>query len=79
MGKNKENSIKCLEKKLRQKYANELLYLKNKFQNEFDKLNKEKQKQIEFLNKKYSVKNKDLINRQKRENNYNKFTIYMIS
>ena len=52
MGKNKENSIKCMEKKLRQKHANELLYLKNKFQNEFDELNKEKQQQMECLNKK---------------------------
>ena len=76
MGKNKENSIKCMEKKLRQKHANELLYLKNKFQNEFDELNKEKQQQMECLNKKYSVKNKDLVNQQKRENNFNKFTNY---
>ena len=72
LGKNKETSLKMLEKKLRQKHTNELLYLQNKFQAEFDELNKEKMKQVEFLNKKYSVKNKDLINQQKRESNINK-------
>lgn len=75
-GKNKENSLKMLEKKLRQKHTNELLYLQNKFQAEFDELNNEKLKQVEFLNKKYSVKNKDLINQQKRESNINKFNNY---
>ena len=76
LGKNKETSLKMLEKKLRQKHTNELLYLQNKFQAEFDELNKEKMKQVEFLNKKYSVKNKDLINQQKRESNINKYKNY---
>ena len=76
IGKNKENSMKMLEKNLRQKQNNELKYLQNKFQTEFDELTKERQKQVEFINKKYSVKNKDLINQQKRENNINKFNNY---
>ena len=75
-GKNKINSIKCLEKKLRQKHTNELLFLQNKFQSEFDDLTNERLKQIEFINKKYSVKNKDLMNQQKRENNINRNTNY---
>ena len=75
-GKNKINSIKCLEKKLRQKYTNELLFLQNKFQSEFDDLTNERLKQVEFINKKYSVKNKDLMNQQKRENNINRYTNY---
>ena len=73
---NKENSMKMLEKKLRIKQNNELKYLQNKFQLEFDELTKERQKQVEFVGKKYSVKNKDLINQQKRENNINKFNNY---
>ena len=75
-GKNKINSIKCLEKKLRQKHTNELLFLQNKFQSEFDDLTNERLKQVEFINKKYSVKNKDLMNQQKRENNINRYTNY---
>lgn len=70
-GKNKENTFKCLEKKLRQKHENETLFLQNKFQAEFDELNNEKMKQIEFLNKKYSAKKKDLVKQQKREDNIN--------
>ena len=61
---------------MRQKQNNELKYLQNKFQAEFDELTKERQKQVEFINKKYSVKNKDLVNQQKRENNINKFNNY---
>ena len=38
IGKNKENSMKMLEKNLRQKQNNELKYLQNKFQTEFDEL-----------------------------------------
>ena len=76
IGKNNENSMKMLEKKLRIKQNNELKYLQNKFQLEFDELTKERQRQVEFTNKKYSVKNKDLINQQKRENNVNKFNNY---
>ena len=75
-GKNKINSIKCLEKKLRQKHTNELLFLQNKFQSEFDDLTNERLKQVEFINKKYSVKIKDLMNQQKRENNINRYTNY---
>ena len=75
-GKNKINSIKCLEKKLRQKHTNELLFLQNKFQSEFDDLTNQRLKQVEFINKKYSVKNKDLMNQQKRENNINRYTNY---
>ena len=75
-GRNKINSIKCLEKKLRQKHTNELLFLQNKFQSEFDDLTNERLKQIEFINKKYSVKNKDLMDQQKRENNINRYTNY---
>lgn len=75
-GKIKQDSIKFLVKKLRQKHTNELLYLQNKFQAEFDSLTKEKQKQMECLNKKYSVKNKDLIDQQKRESNFNKNNNY---
>ena len=52
---------------------NELQYLQNKFQAEFDELNKEKLKDMEFLDKKYSVKSKDLINQQKREDTVHKF------
>jgi hypothetical protein len=70
-GKNKENTFKCLEKKLKQKHTNELLFLQSKFQAEFDELNNQKLKQMEFLNKKYSAKNKDLVKQQKRENNIN--------
>jgi hypothetical protein len=75
-GKNKENSFKNIEKKIKQKHANELLYLKNKFQAEFDELAKGRQKDVESLNKKYSVKNKDLVNQQKREDNINKSKNY---
>ena len=71
-----ENTFKNYEKKLRQKHLNELQYLQNKFQAEFDELNKEKQKDMEFLDKKYSVKSKDLINQQKREDTVNKFKNY---
>ena len=71
-GKNKETTFKCLEKKLKQKHTNELLYLQNKFQAEFDELNNEKQREIEFLNRKYNAKNKDLVKQQKRESNINK-------
>ena len=70
-GKNKEATFKCLEKKLKQKHTNELLYLQNKFQAEYDELNNEKQKEMEFLNRKYSAKNKDLVKQQKREKNIN--------
>ncbi len=76
MGKNKETTMKMMEKNLKQKQNNELKYLQNKFQAEFDELTKERQKQVEFINKKYSVKNKDLVNQQKRENNINKFNNY---
>ena len=75
-GKNKENSLKSFEKKLKQKHMNELLYLQNKFQAEFNELANGKQKDIEYLNKKYSVKNKDLIKQQKREDTINKFNNY---
>ena len=75
-GKNKESSFKNIEKKIKQKHANELLYLKNKFQAEFDELAKSRQKDVESLNKKYSVKNKDLVNQQKREDNINKSKNY---
>ena len=68
-GKNKENTFRCLEKKLKQKHTNELLYLQSKFQAEYDELNNEKQREIEFINKKYSVKNKDFVKQQKRESN----------
>jgi len=71
-GKNKENTFKFLEKKLKQKHTNELLYLQNKFQAEYDELTNEKQREMEFLNKKYSAKNKDLVKQQKREDNINK-------
>ena len=70
--KNKEATFRCLEKKLKQKHTNELLYLQNKFQAEFDELNNEKQREMEFLNKKYSAKSKDLVKQQKREDNINK-------
>ena len=70
-GKNKEATFRCLEKKLKQKHTNELLYLQSKFQAEYDELNEEKQKEMEFLNKKYSAKNKDLVKQQKREKNIN--------
>ena len=70
-GKNKENTFRCLEKKLKQKHTNELLYLQNKFQAELDELTNEKQKEMEFLNKKYLAKNKDLVKQQKREDNIN--------
>ena len=70
--KNKETTFKCLEKKLKQKHTNELLYLQNKFQAEFDELNNEKQRELEFLNRKYNAKNKDLVKQQKREDNINK-------
>jgi len=75
-GKNKENSYKNYEKKLRQKHMNELQYLQNKFQAELYELNKEKLKDMEFLDKKYSVKSKDLINQQKREDTVHKFKNY---
>ena len=75
-GKNKENSYKNYEKKLRQKHMNELQYLQNKFQAEFDELNKEKLKDMEYLDKKYSVKSKDLVNQQKREDTIHKFKNY---
>ena len=75
-GKNKESSFKNIEKRIKQKHANELLYLKNKFQAEFDELAKGRQKDVESLNKKYSVKNKDLVNQQKREDNINKSKNY---
>ena len=55
---------------------NELQYLQNKFQAEFDELNKEKLKDMEFLDKKYSVKSKDLVNQQKREDTIHKFKNY---
>ena len=71
-GKNKETTFRCLEKKLKQKHTNELLYLQNKFQAEYDELNSEKQREMEFLNRKYSAKNKDLVKQQKREDNINK-------
>ena len=74
--RNKENTYKNYEKKLRQKHMNELQYLQNKFQAEFDELLKEKQKDMEFLDKKYSVKSKDLVNQQKREDTINKFDNY---
>ena len=70
--KNKENTFKFLEKKLKQKHTNELLYLQNKFQAEYDELTNEKQREMDFLNKKYSAKNKDLVKQQKREDNINK-------
>ena len=70
-GKNKENTFRCLEKKLKQKHTNELLYLQNKFQAEFDELTNEKQREMDFLNKKYLAKNKDLVRQQKREDNIN--------
>ena len=68
-GKNQEKTFKFLEKKLLQKHSNEELYLEIKFQSEYDELMKEKQKQLESVNKKYSVKNKDLLIHQKREDN----------
>ena len=74
--KNKENAYKNIEKKLRHKHMNELQYLQNKFQAEFDELNKEKLKDMEYLDKKYSVKSKDLVNQQKREDTINKFNNY---
>ena len=74
--RNKENTYKNYEKKLRQKHMNELQYLQNKFQAEFDELLKEKQKDMEFLDKKYSVKSKDLVNQQKREDTINKYDNY---
>ena len=70
-GKNKENTFRCLEKKLKQKHTNELLYLQSKFQAEYDELTNEKQREMDFINKKYSAKNKDLVKQQKRENNIN--------
>ena len=75
-GKEREDTLKILIKNLKQKHKNELIYLQNKIQNEFDELTKERQEQFEFLNKKYSVKNNDLINQQKRESNINKFNNY---
>ena len=75
-GTDKEISYNNYRKKLRQKHMNELQYLQNKFQAEFDELAKEKQKDMEFLDKKYSVKSKDLINQQKREDTINKFKNY---
>lgn len=74
--KNKEKSFKLMMKNLKHKHDGELLLLQSKFQTEFDELMKEKEKQIEFINKKYAVKNKDLIDQQKRENNINKFNSY---
>ena len=75
-GKNKEITYKNYEKKLKQKHMNELQYIQNKFKAEFDELAKKKQKDMEFLDKKYSVKNKDLINQQKREDTIHKFKNY---
>ena len=72
----KENTFKNYEKRLRQKHLNELQYLQNKFQSEFDELKKEKQKDMEFLDKKYSVKSKDLVIQQKREDTSHKFKNY---
>lgn len=74
--KNKEKSFKLMLKNLKHKHDGELLLLQSKFQTEFDELMKEKEKQIEFINKKYAVKNKDLIDQQKRENNINKYNNY---
>ena len=74
--KRKENQRKLDEKKLRQKHLNELQFLQNKFQAEFDELTKEKQKDMDFLDKKYSVKSKDLVVQQKRENTVHKFKNY---
>lgn len=70
-GKNKENTFRCLEKKLKQKHTNELLYLQSKFQAEYDELNNEKQREMDFINKKYSAKNKDLVKQQVRVSNIN--------
>lgn len=75
-GKNKELTYKNYEKKLRHKHMNELQYLQNKFQAEFDELTKEKMKDMEYLDKKYSVKSKDLVNQQKREDTVNRFNNY---
>ena len=69
IGQNRENTFRCLEKKVKQKYTNELLYLQKKFQAEFDELTLGKQRELEFLNKKYSAKNSDLLKQQKREKN----------
>ena len=74
--KNNEIKFKNYEKKLKQKHIIELQYLQNKFQAEFDELNKEKLKDMEYLDKKYSVKSKDLVNQQKREDTINKFNNY---
>lgn len=74
--KNKEKSFKLMLKNLKHKHDGELLLLQSKFQTEFDELMKEKERQIEFINKKYAVKNKDLIDQQKRENNINKYNNY---
>ena len=75
-GKDREETMKMLIKNLKQKQKNELIYLQNKIQNEFDELKKQKQEQLEFLCKKYSVKNEDLMNQQKRERNINIFNNY---
>jgi hypothetical protein len=75
-GKNKEKSLKFLEQKLLQKHSNEELYLEIKYQTEYDELMKEKQRQLESVNKKYSVKNKDLLKHQKREDNINQNNNY---
>ena len=75
-GKNQEKTLKFLEKKLLQKHSNEELYLEIKFQTEYDELMKAKQMQLESINKKYSVKNKDLLKHQKREDNINQNNNY---
>ena len=74
--KNREKTLKFLEKKLLQKHSNEELYLEIKYQTEYDELMKEKQRQLESVNKKYSVKNKDLLKHQKREDNINQNNNY---
>lgn len=70
-GKSKEDTLKNLEKKLKQKHSNELLYLQKKYQAEYEALTNGKNKEMEFLNKKYSVKKKDLVKQQIREDNIN--------
>ena len=74
--KNREKTLKFLEKKLLQKHSNEELYLEIKYQTEYDELMKEKQRQLESVNKKYSIKNKDLLKHQKREDNINQNNNY---
>lgn len=74
--KNQEKTLKFLEKKLLQKHSNEELYLEIKYQSEYDELMKAKRIQLESMNKKYSVKNKDLLKHQKREDNINQNNNY---